>query len=129
MLFVNASDRVLLLLRDDTPTIPFPNCWDVPGGHVEDGETPEQCIRREMLEEIEYDLGSPRLFQVYDFADRVEYAFWQRADFDAARLPLHEGQRLQWFSEREIRRLKDSEVAFGLRDVILDFYRREPWRS
>ena len=128
MLFVNAKGHVLLLLRDDVPTIPFPNRWDLPGGHVEDGETPEECIRREMLEEIEYDLGAPRLFGVYDLADHVEHAFWHRADFDPARIPLHEGQRLQWFSEEEIRRLEDVEVAFGFKGVVLDFFRRAPWR-
>ena len=29
----------------------FPNCWDIVGGHVEPGETPEQALEREVAEE------------------------------------------------------------------------------
>jgi len=30
----------------------YPDCWDLVGGHVEPGESPEQALRRECLEEI-----------------------------------------------------------------------------
>jgi|SRR5271170_7484534 len=29
----------------------FPNNWELPGGHVEPGETVRQCVERETLEE------------------------------------------------------------------------------
>ncbi len=41
IIFTNRRDEVLLLLRDDKPDIPYPNMWDLPGGHVDNGETPE----------------------------------------------------------------------------------------
>jgi 8-oxo-dGTP pyrophosphatase MutT (NUDIX family) len=28
-------------------TIPFPNMWDIPGGKVEEGESPEQALLEE----------------------------------------------------------------------------------
>lgn len=30
----------------------YPNVWDLPGGHIEDGETPAQTVSRELSEEL-----------------------------------------------------------------------------
>ncbi|WP_165791191.1 NUDIX hydrolase [Cryobacterium zongtaii] len=30
----------------------YPDCWDFPGGHIEDGETPAMALVRELSEEI-----------------------------------------------------------------------------
>jgi len=49
--FIVNRGRVLLLLRDDKPTIPNPNKWSAIGGFVEQGESAEDAARREALEE------------------------------------------------------------------------------
>ena len=129
VIFCNSAEQVLLFLRDDRNDIPFPNCWDLPGGHVETGETPLECIQREMREELEFELKDPQLFRTYDMEDRVEYTFWKRADFDIHTLPLHEGQGLKWFSQAEIQAAKEAQIAFGFRGVLLEFYGERPWQG
>lgn len=119
IIFHNSRHEVLLFLRDDKPEIPYPNMWDLPGGHVEADETPEACIVREMLEEIETDVGSCSLLKVYDFPDRFEHIFTMAFDRSADGIPLHEGQMLRWFSESEIRNL---ELAYGFDIVLADFF-------
>jgi 8-oxo-dGTP diphosphatase len=129
ILFLNQANQVLLLLRDDRQEIPFPNCWDALGGHVEEGETPRECITREMNEEIGKSLKDPRLFNVYDMEDRIEYTFWQREDFDIDEIHLNEGQRLKWFTEEEIKRMPNEELAFGFKSILLDFFHQKPFHN
>jgi 8-oxo-dGTP diphosphatase len=60
MLLIVTGDRKLLLhLRDDKPGIPHPGCWSGFGGAVEAGETAEQALRREVLEETGLSIGRP----------------------------------------------------------------------
>jgi 8-oxo-dGTP pyrophosphatase MutT (NUDIX family) len=51
MLLIVTGDGLLLHLRDDKPAIPNPGCWAGFGGAVEEGETVEQAVHREVLEE------------------------------------------------------------------------------
>lgn len=44
--------KILLLQRDNTPGIRDPECWQLPGGGVEENETPDTAIGRELQEEI-----------------------------------------------------------------------------
>ncbi|MCF8382332.1 MAG: NUDIX hydrolase [Chlorobium sp.] len=119
IIFLNSRNEVLLLLRDDKPDIPYPNMWDLPGGHVEENETPEGCIKREMLEEIETDVSRSRLHAVYDFPDRIEHIFLMDLDVSADAIPLNEGQQLGWFAEHN---LKGLPLAYGFDLVLEDFF-------
>ena len=46
------GDSVLTILRDDKPSIPWPNMWELPGGGREGDETPFECVAREVFEEL-----------------------------------------------------------------------------
>jgi 8-oxo-dGTP diphosphatase len=129
VIFLNRLNEVLLVLRDDKPGIPYPNQWDLLGGGLEAGETPLECIRREMQEEIEYDLREPIHFGAFRMPDRTEHLFWQRTDFEISRLPLHEGQRLRWFSEEEIRAMAPDALAFQFREVLVAFFDARPFAT
>lgn len=55
------DDRVLLLLdeRDE---------WELPGGRLEPGETPQQCVAREIAEEVGWDVTVGALVDVWVLA-------------------------------------------------------------
>ena len=46
------EDRILTILRDDKPSIPWPNMWELPGGGREGDESPFECVAREVYEEL-----------------------------------------------------------------------------
>ena len=126
ILFVNNRNEILLFLRDNKPDIPFPNMWDILGGHVENDETSEECIVREMKEEMNLDLQGFQLFSVVDFPDRTEYTFWKKKNLDIAQINLIEGQCLKWFTQEEV---ENTEVAYGFNKIIEDFFRMAPFAS
>jgi len=57
-LFRNQAGHVLLV----NPT--YKPSWEIPGGVVEEGESPRQCCTRELLEELNYDGPVGRLLVV-----------------------------------------------------------------
>lgn len=50
-LAVLAGGKVLTLLRDDRPGLPYAGLWDLPGGGREGAEAPLDCALREAWEE------------------------------------------------------------------------------
>ncbi|ABB24121.1 hypothetical protein Plut_1259 [Pelodictyon luteolum DSM 273] len=110
---------VLLFLRDNIPAIPYPGMWDLPGGHIEPGETPYECIVREMLEEIETDVRECGLFRAYPFSDRKEHVFVIQRELRVRETVLHEGQMLRWFTKRET---EETALAYGFNRVLREWF-------
>ena len=52
LILENKKGELLFYLRDNKPNIPFPHHWDLFGGYIEEGETPEQALIREVKEEL-----------------------------------------------------------------------------
>ena len=119
IILFNTSHQILLVLRDNKDSIPFPNAWNLLGGFLEGSESPEECIRREIWEEIEIELGEVNYFQKYYIYDREHYVFWKQIDLDLKQIKLNEGQRLAYFSQAE---LEQNQFAFQCDQIINDFF-------
>jgi len=119
ILIENSKGEILFLLRDNKPTIQYPNQWDVLGGVVKAGETFEEAIKRELMEEIELDLQEFKLFKIYNWPDQTEAIFHTKLDIDINKTPLHEGQKIQYFSREK---LLNMNLAFHDNEMIRDFF-------
>jgi 8-oxo-dGTP diphosphatase len=61
----------------------LPNGWDVLGGHVEDGESLLDALRREVEEESGWHVtGKPRLIYVVDWETSDDGVPYRRREFD-----------------------------------------------
>ncbi|MBN2461315.1 MAG: NUDIX hydrolase [Candidatus Cloacimonetes bacterium] len=121
MIIVNSRQQVLLLLRDSKSEIPYPACWDLPGGKVEPGESPEQAILREVKEELGLEIKNCSLFRITDFHDRKEYTFRSELDLEVNHIDLQEGQAARWFQHKEIAQI---ELAFNFNVILEEFFKK-----
>lgn len=69
---IDIDGRVLLAKRP--PGKPDADLWEFPGGKVEDGETPEQAVIRELREELEIETSESCLAP-FSFTTRANESF------------------------------------------------------
>lgn len=62
---IRIDNKVVLIKRKNPPY-----GWAIPGGFVDEGETVEDAVRREMKEETNLDLSNMKQFHVYSDPER-----------------------------------------------------------
>ena len=114
-------DNKVLLGRRAYFRAAYPNCWDVIGGKIEDGEHAEQTLVRELGEELAITPKSPAFFdRIHDtHAGGVTpptYHFYIVQDWEGGEPMInnHEHSHLAWFT---------LEQACDLSNLALPEYR------
>ena len=82
----------------------FKGLWEIPGGKIEAGETPQQALYREIMEELDTKI------KVYDLIDTVEYdypdfhlsmdCFW--CEVIEGNLILKEAEAAKWLTRETL---------------------------
>ena len=119
----NDNREFLLALRDNKPGIPFPDHWDLIGGHVEEGETPEEALVREVKEELDIDIKEYSFFRVYecltgDAYENTKYIYTGKINIPIEEVTLLEGQYPRYFSRHEIPNVKFANI---IKSIVLDY--------
>ena len=109
-LLVLDQGRYVMQLRDAYPEIFYPGHWGCFGGAVNPGEDPLDALRREVKEELEYEIDSAVEFTRFDFDfrrlghDKVYRIYYEVHVTEAAfnRFVLHEGADMRALAGREL---------------------------
>ena len=118
-----SSGHILLQHRTDD-AFRLPGYWAFFGGGIEQGENPTEALRREIREELSYEVQGPRFFLAQKVRDEendiTKYVFVEQ--YQDQPLQLGEGQAMGWFSPDETHELKmidhDRFVVEQVRDYL-----------
>lgn len=99
----------------------LPDLFGFFGGGVEGNENPEETLRREIKEELDFVLESFVHFKKYEFNDSIQDTFFLEVedDFDE-KIKVLEGEYGKWLSEQEV--LSESKFVEDDRVVLKEFY-------
>ncbi len=98
MAVVVHDDKILIAQRKRGKHQEF--MWEFPGGKLEIGETLQECVAREFMEEFEkpIDVGEFFMDKTFDYPDKGQFhlnAFWATCEDDT--IPyLHEHEDARW---------------------------------
>ena len=105
----------------------FKGGWEFPGGKIESGETPQEALKREIIEELDTEVS------VGELMDTVEYdypqfhlsmdCFW--CQIVRGNLVLKEHEAARWLTKDELNNVEwlpaDVIVVEKVRGILLDY--------
>lgn len=100
----------------------FKDGWEFPGGKIEAGETPQEALKREIMEELDTEISVGQLI------DTIEYdyptfhlsmdCFW--AEVVSGKLILKEHEAAKWLTREELNSVEWLPADVALIDKIAE---------
>lgn len=100
----------------------FKGGWEFPGGKIEEGETPQEALKREIMEELDTEIS------VGELIDTVEYdypkfhlsmdCFW--CEIEKGDLVLKEHEAARWLMKEELNSIEWLPADITLIDNVLE---------
>lgn len=121
-----ANDGKILLQYRDKNSRWNRDSWSEFGGQIEEGETPEEAIKRELKEELGIELVDLKFFKKYKLQRKKgiyeQFVFTAPLNYSLKSLKKRqkEGKDLALFAHEEIKNLK---MANYTREILEDFFK------
>lgn len=111
------DDRVFIARRSLQKRY-SPGEWEMIGGGMEDGETKEDCIKREIWEELGCGVASLRYLKEYRFLEKIFNVFEIKLDKEPE--PKKEDfEEWGWFDRASIERM---EFALNCKERLMEYF-------
>ena len=95
-ILIRADGALLLSTRPEGK--PYAGYWEFPGGKIEAGESVEQALRRELIEELGVTIGPAPVWKVteHDYPHALVRLHWCKVYDWSGAFEMREGQQMAW---------------------------------
>jgi 8-oxo-dGTP diphosphatase len=122
---IERDGLVLTAQRSSAMTLPLK--WEFPGGKIDPGESPEECLSREVMEEmgVRVHVGRtlPPHTHCYSTFTVTLYPFV--CSMESGEIVLHEHADMLWLAPERLRELDWAEADYPVIDSYLGSLNRE----
>ena len=119
---IDVDSRILISNRKNRKQLS--NYWEFPGGKIENNETPDACLIRELKEEINVDLSksciAPIGFSTSSYSEfDITLLLYICRKWIGTPIPL-EGNDIKWIAPKDLKLHKMPEANSSLIPILLD---------
>ena len=120
---IERNGMVLAARRGEGKTLPLK--WEFPGGKIESGESVEECVRREMWEEmgIRVEIRGALPSSTHHYPEFSVTLYPVVCTIVSGEIVLNEHAAIRWVSPRELPGLDWAEADFPVIDSYLRWMR------
>jgi 8-oxo-dGTP diphosphatase len=112
----------LILAARREPGIHLAGYWEFPGGKIEQGETPEQCLQRELMEEfsIQCEIGEFVCESIFDYGHKTIQLLGYFATHTGGTFQLTDHDKICWLPVKELLTLQWAPADIPLVNRLQD---------
>ena len=119
---IDVDSKILISNRKNRKQ--FSNYWEFPGGKIENNETPDACLIRELKEEINVDVSmsciAPIGFSTSSYSEfDITLLLYICRKWIGTPIPL-EGNDIKWIAPKDLKLHKMPEANSSLIPILLD---------
>jgi len=120
-IIIRKSDNKVFIARRSLNKEFSPGKWETIGGRAEKGESPEECLKREVKEELNVEIKTFKPFKDYYYKGRVFKTFIVELDKEPSPNKT-DFEDWGWFSKEEIEKM---DFAINCKERIIDYYNQD----
>jgi len=111
---IERNGKVLATQRNSTMSLPHK--WEFPGGKIKDGERPDECLKREIHEElgIEITIGQSLSSITHQYSTFVITLYPFICKISTGEITLHEHKAITWLCPDKLHELDWAEADLSL---------------
>jgi len=107
---IELEGKVLCTQRSESMDMPLK--WEFPGGKIDAGESPEECLKRELIEElgVEASVGQALAATTHHSPSFTVTLYPFICEIVSGKITLHEHKAMVWLPIEELHRLNWAEA-------------------